>query len=479
MASNTIFLVADHGLAVVYYLQTDVMPRLLEAGYEVVVLLDDGMVDVAGEKWSRPGLSFEGLRINSARQYEQETYPELQWWLQFLRRVGGSRRINTRAMDSYIEQVAVEQSNWRRLWMPIAFLLIGLLRRSRWARQALVRLQGRFQPDLYGDLLEERDPALVVASTPGWRYDRYLLREAHAMGISTAAVIVGWDNPSSYSIPGASVDFVNCWSKIQAEELVLGSDWDPKRVHVGGMPIYDGYVRKEWVIPRSEYLRRHGLDPDRKLLAYACSFVSFSPNIQNVRALIELLRDGLLAAPCQLLIRLHPNHFADVHLFRRERQEIEGLAAQNEHVHVVSPVPLGGGASYYSGEDMDEKSSMMAHADVFLTVYSTMVVEAAVHERPIVSVCIDQPAGWDTPRKYSLPLSRIGDWPTHQRFRESGAGKVVYDSFELQEAVNSYLEDTTQDASLRERFLEREVAYLDGSAGAQTAAYLLALADRA
>ena len=48
---------------------------------------------------------------------------------------------------------------------------------------------------------------------------------------------------------------------------------------------------------------------------------------------------------------------------------------------------------------MDEKSSMMAHSDVLVTVYSTMVVETAVHDTPIVAAVIDVPGGWNVPQK--------------------------------------------------------------------------------
>ena len=64
-----------------------------------------------------------------------------------------------------------------------------------------------------------------------------------------------------------------------------------------------------------------------------------------------------------------------------------------------SPVALGGSLGYYGGEDMDEKSSMMAHSDVLVTVYSTMVVETAVHDTPIVAAVIDTPGGWNKPRQ--------------------------------------------------------------------------------
>ena len=102
------------------------------------------------------------------------------------------------------------------------------------------------------------------------------------------------------------------------------------------------------------------------------------------------------------------------------------LVKELPHVHLVEPVPLGGELGYYSGEDMPEKASMMAYSDIFLTVYSTMVVETAIHDRPIVSVCIDAPGGWNTPGKFSLSLSEIGEWPTHQRFRWAGAGRVAF-----------------------------------------------------
>lgn len=482
MKPKRVMISADHGLALVYFLQTEVVGTLLKAGIEVVLLTDENLLGRIEDRFGRPGLTFEGLRLDAAAGFEKMYRPELQWWLHFLRRVGGSNRINTQAMDSYIEQVAVEQSNWRKLLMPAAWLAIALLRRSRAARRRLVAWQQGIQPGLYGDLFEKYRPSLVVASTPGWRLDRYLLREAASAGIRTATVIVGWDNPSSYSIPGAKVDHATCWSVLQEQELVKGSDWPQDRVHIGGIPIYDGYLDGRWALPRADYFNQHGLDPDRRLLSYASSFISFSPNYQNVEALADLVRHDQLREPCQLLVRLHPNHFLDVHLFADERERIHQLAATSPHIHVVEPVPIGGSLGHYSGEDMEEKASMLTHSDVFLTVYSTMVVEAAVHERPIISVCIDEPGGWNWPRKYSLPLTEIGNWPTHLRFRQSGSGQVTSDRAELKVAIDRYLEDPKTDAEQQRRFVEREITFCDGSAGRHTGSYLrdlvLAGADR-
>lgn len=469
--TRRVFISADHGLAVVYFLQSDVVESLISAGLEVVLLTDDALVDRIRERFGRDGLVVEGLRLEAAQDYFRQNSHAFQWWLDFLRRAGASNRINLEAVESYVQQVRFEAHRKRRLLFPFMQLLVALLRRARWARRLLVRLQSRFTPDLYADLFAKYQPELVVASTPGWRWDRYLLRQAAARALPTASVIVGWDNSSSYSLPGAQVDWINCWSGLQREELELGSDWPRERIHIGGIPSYDGYFNQRWLMPRDEYFRLHGLDPQRKLISYASSFITFSPNIQNVQALAELVAEDDLDQPAQLLVRLHPNHFMEVERFAQEREQIFALARRHEHVHVVEPVPLGASLGYYSGEDMPEKTSMMAHSDVFVTVYSTMVVEASLHQRPVVSACIDSPLGW--PGKFTLPLSEIGNWPTHLRFRESGAGQVALDKAQLKAAINHYLARPEAQLDERQAFIERECTHTDASAGQRTAAYLL------
>ena len=474
-AQKTVFISADHGLAIIYFLQSDLVKTLVEQGARVVVLTDDGLVDQIKQRFGMPGMIVEGLRFKQCAKYAAEVNPSLQYWSNFIRRVGTSNRINTEAMDSHIKQVETEAQGMTRLKLLVAKGFIALLRRSKAARHKLVHWQMRFNPHIYDDLFEKYQPDLVVSATYGWRHDRYLLREAAARGIKTGAVIVGWDNPSSYGIPAAPLDFVTCWSEIQKTELVDGSDWDPAKVNVGGIPSYDGYFRKEWLIPRNEYYKMHHLVKDRKLVTYASSFITFAPNYLNVEALAKLVASDELAEPCQLLIRLHPNHFMDEPLYIEEREKIRALAKNLPHVHVVEPVALGGDLGYYSGEDMPEKTSMMAYSDVFTTVYSTMCVETAIHERPIVSICIDTPGGWNKKFKFSLKLSKIGDWPTHQRFRMAKAGRVAFNADQLKEALNVYLANPEQDAAERAKFIRDEVTFTDGSAGRRTAEYLWSL----
>jgi hypothetical protein len=417
-------------------------------------------------------LIFEGLRLADVKKYIANTSPTTQWWLDFLRRAGTAGGSNLAVVESYVRQVKSEAHARRKRLFPLMDLLIKVLRNSRIARQSLIRFQNRFTPDLYDDLFEKYHPDLVIASSPGFRYDRYILRAATKYEIPTVAAIFSWDSTSSYGLPGAEVNWMTCWSDVQKSELIEGADWLPEKVNVGGMPPYDGYVRKQWLMKRGDYFELHGLDPTRKLLTYASSFVNLSPNIQNIQALVNLVKSGQLSAPSQLLIRLHPIHMSGFYV--EEADQIRDIAKQNPHVHVVEPEPTGG-LGYYSFDDMAEKSSMMGLTDIFLTVYSTMCVEASFHEKPIISVCIDSSTGW--PGKYWLPMSQIGIWPTHSRFRASGAGRVVTNESELREAINDYYANPQADLWDQKRFVAQESTYIDGSAGRRTGEYLLSLLD--
>ena len=59
-------------MAIIYFLQSDVVPTLLDAGVEVIVLTDDETKDKIASRFARQGLTFEGLRIKGANDYAKK-----------------------------------------------------------------------------------------------------------------------------------------------------------------------------------------------------------------------------------------------------------------------------------------------------------------------------------------------------------------------------------------------------------------------
>ena len=295
--------------------------------------------------------------------------------MHFLRRVGSSGRINTQAMDSYIEQVAVEEPIEEAV--PYAAGLGNDRGPATFPTDAPDAGGGSAPFHVLGLRRPSRAPGgrvFVVASTAGWRLDRFLLREARRRSVPTAAAIISWDNPTAAACREVEWTMSPAGRRSKAEELTLGSDWSKAQVHEGGIPTYDGYHRKTWQVPaRSTSVCTVLILAASCWPTHAASSFQISRTWRRWRVLVR--SDGL-EQPSQLLVRLHPNHFMDNHLFAREREQVRALAAQGSHVHVM--IRCYSKAWATTREDTPEKSSMMAHADVFLTVYSTMVVEAAL-----------------------------------------------------------------------------------------------------
>ena len=129
-----IFISADHGLAVIYFLQSDVVPTLLDAGVEVVVLTDDALIEQVQTRFGCSGLIVEGLRLAELRKFEATVSPTMQWWLHFLRRAGASNRINLEAVDGFMSQVEDEAHPRRKKLFPIMRAFVYMMRRSKMMR---------------------------------------------------------------------------------------------------------------------------------------------------------------------------------------------------------------------------------------------------------------------------------------------------------------------------------------------------------
>ena len=472
---KTIFIVLDHGLALAYFLQTDLTRMLLERkDLRIVFLVQDAFLPMVKNEFSHLDVIFEPMREAQVLQYTQHHMAGTQELVDYLRGSVLSPGVPLTYVDTNRMRKEYEAQGRRRNVLLALRPAINILRQSRLARSAFRRgTYLLFTPHIYDDLFDRYKPDLIISNTAGWRLDQYLLREANRRRIRIATVIVGWDNPSSQGLPGAYINDVNVWSEVHRKEMIDGSDWPQDHIHVGGMPLYDGYISRKWVIPRQDYFKMYNLDPEKRLIAYAATALSISPNLHIVKALVELVSSSALEKPSQLLIRLHPNHFKPMAHYRQECQEIIELASYYPDIHVVEPREVAGGLERYSGEDFPEKASMLTHCDVLVTIYSTMVVEAALHDKPFISVCIDSPEGWEN--KFWIPLSQVPSWPTASRVNKMKAGVTVFSVPELANALNRYLNDPGLDACERHEFVKSELTFVNGEATRETADYLLSL----
>lgn len=471
---KTVFACLDTGLALAYFLETDLSKLLTRDGVRLVILVKQAYLSTCKENYTQPNVIFESMRDAEAERYRQSHRRRLHVWMEHVRRASASRAIPLTYVDTHRKRreslAAPRQKFVSMLLRPV----IGVLRRSRVARRLFVdALPSLFASHIYDDMLDHYQPDLIVSNCAGWRLDQYLLREGRRRNIRTALVVVGWDNPSSQGLPGARVDYAVVWSEAHKWELSAGVDWPAEKIFIGGMPLYDGYISGKWAMSRDEYFALHRLDPRKRLVSFAATALSISPNIHLIRILADMVGKQSLDAPAQLLIRMHPNHFKPQPHYLEEAQAIREVAGQYPDVHIVEPAEVPGGMERYSGEDFPEKASMLAYSDVMVTVYSTMVVEAALHDTPFISACIDAPEGWKG--RFWVPLHDVPGWPTALRVNKQGAGKLALTQEELRRELNEYLANPEMDAAERRAFVASELTFVHGEATRKTAEILRSL----
>ena len=105
-------------------------------------------------------------------------------------------------------------------------------------------------------------------------------------------------------------------------------------------------------------------------------------------------------------------------------------------------------------EDVQFLANLTHHADLNVNTASTMTLDFAIHDTPVVNVAFDVA----DPPPFGVPL-----WDFFYRFEhyrpvvELGAARFARSPEELAQHVNAYLEDPTLDREARRRLVELEV----------------------
>jgi CDP-Glycerol:Poly(glycerophosphate) glycerophosphotransferase len=308
-------------------------------------------------------------------------------------------------------------------------------------------------------------PALVVAASPGLIFSEIpVLRVARRFGVPAMAVDLSWDNLTNKFFPPRQVDRLVLWNESMRGEAIALHGYDPDRVAVAGAPQFDSYFTESRT-PREEFCRRVGLNPARRIITLATIPPSkFPHHAYVIERLLEAIASGAIAAPSSLLIRLHPRD--DLKHFER----YAGLP----HV-VVEKAFRTTAARSSDGMDADfmientrHLADTLCHSDVVLNVASTLAIEAAIFDTPVINIGFDGQPG----SNQALMEWHYGS--THfQKVVRSGAVRIAQSAGEMVDLINSYLAAPATDAEGRRRIVAEQCEFTDGRSAERVAAAIV------
>jgi hypothetical protein len=325
--------------------------------------------------------------------------------------------------------------------------------------------------DHYVQVFRELQPSVLFSTNQRAGIVVAAVLAAKRLKIPTAAFIFSWDNLSSKGRIAAPFDYYFVWSEaMRAELAAFYPDVPLERISVVGTPQFDPYRDVSLLWSKAEFCRKVGAHPNRPIICYSGGDQSiYGPEPEFVRILLDFIRSGRIKGQPQVLLRPSP---AD--------DGVRYAALRNDYPELLFRPPLwlhtdpGNWTRIVPRpEDVQLLANLTHHADLNINLASTMTLDFAIHDKPVVNVAFDVV----DPPPMGRPL-----WDLYYRFEhyrpvvELGAARFARSQDQLAEHVNAYLSDPSLDRDARRRFVALEVGAPLGEASARTAAALARIA---
>lgn len=457
---TTLFLSITHGFQARDLLRTDVLRTLKDAGVRVVILTPNHQDEYFVREFSAPGVVFAPLHMDTG---------PLELAMGGFRRYALANLKLNRTINALNER-------FHRGRSPRHLLLKGLnavFGRFRLARQLWMALEATLFPGReYDRLFEQYRPTLVVTGTSGSiPADAHLLRAARRHGVRTACVVLSWDNLTSKGHMAAVPDELIVWNQIMQREAQELHDYPPSRVHVAGVSHFDVYAHPSDAGTRERFCASLGLDPSRRIIMLGTVTPWLFPHNGDVAEILaRAIAESRIDVPSQLVIRLHPQVVSRGTQHSENLERFEVLATTYRHVHLDRPAVRSKSLMWdVSADDMAHLADLLRYSDVTLNAGSTLSIDSAIVDTPIVNIGFD---GYAHPPA-AQSVVRIYAFTHYANIVATGGVRIARSAVEMLELVNTYLHDPNLDRQGRARIVEEQCYRIDGRSGARVASFLL------
>lgn len=311
-------------------------------------------------------------------------------------------------------------------------------------------------------LFERYQPLMVVTSSPGLILSEVpLLRTAARRRIWSMAIDPSWDNFTNKLLPVRRVDRLVVWNDIMRQQAIDLHGYQPEQIRVAGVPQWDRYFRAQVAVSRAAYCARVGADPNRALLTLTTTPRELYPHHDHVlKVMLQAMSQNRYVKPVQILVRLHPRDDRS-HYTGFERTP--GLIIEKPFRDTVRAAD--GMAVDVTAESQQHLADTLHHSDVIINVASTIAVEAAIFDTPVVNISFDG----ETPSDFARSAQRYYRFTHYTNITRHNAVRVAESPGALIEQINAYLADPQRDAEGRRKVVAEQCEFLDGRSAERVA----------
>ena len=299
-------------------------------------------------------------------------------------------------------------------------------------------------------------PALVISTHCTQAAESPYVQAAQDLCIPTLNWVLSFDNLTSRGrLP--VFDYYAVWNQRMKEQVLrLYPECEPASIHVTGTPQFDFHVWPELQWDRKATLRRLKLNGDDRYLLYAGNCAEFTPSEPE---LIEQFSNRCADNTClqthRIVVRLHP--LDDYNRWER---------LDNRSSRIVISRPWKQDGDDLGIEYQAFLVNTLLHADACLNMASTMSLDAAVVDTPVVCVAFAGERGGAEDRF----CRQVYQTEHYRPLIESGGLRLAQDLDQLVAEVSAYLQKPERDYLGRQELVRQEIGQVDGRARERVAA---------
>lgn len=349
----------------------------------------------------------------------------------------------------------------KRWLAPIKWCIANTFGRFSYIKRCLVPRWYHFfySARSVSHLFERYRPDLVFLPTLFRRFDMNILAEAKRRGIQTMGMISAWDHFDKYFLP-FHVDHLLAQSDEIRRFAIEYQAYYPEEISVVGYPHCDFITNEAYAWPRERVLRKLGFSEDTKYLLYVSGSVYFPDEPDIIEQILRWIDEGKFSGDIRLVIRPYQSGRGADREF--DAKKYDDFA---KHPKVV----------FYRREfwgNLDESIffvNIMRHADVALLSYTTMVLELAALDRPLMTVTFDG----NSVRPLARSVRRFALREHFQDVFRTGALKSAENFDQLFRYLDAYFRNSKLDGEKREILRHQLLFPLDGKTSERITRHIL------
>lgn len=454
---KTIFIMFSRGIVARNILRTDVFSILKASGHRLVLFVPRNIPDTFREECAHPNVVLEETDDIDYGVVRRKLIDPLFKNLVYT--------ATSRFMNRYTGRIRRKRHQFLT-YLVLHIFYSGISRLSFLKPIARTLDYFIFRDKYFDHFFRKYNPDLVVVTTVMSKRDIALMKGARRHRVRSIGITRGWDNLDRLFMICAP-DHLIVQNELMKERAVRLDALKPERVFVSGLPQFDLYLDKSIYEPRDAFLKKLGLDPSRSVIMFGSEGQWAPYDEPMVRLICQWIERNELARPCSLIIR---PHFSDVYEHRFD--EFKGTP----HVYLEEEYRM---EKFFTDmwnptrEEMVKLANQFAHMDVLVTFISTIVIEAAIHDKPVINV--DFYTGNEPDQG-----PYFGRWygaSHYQDILNSGGVRLAQSEKQLKELINVYLERPETDREGRRELVRRMCYRMDGKGGERIAKFILERLD--